>query len=348
MSLATDFYQKHLDRVSRSFAACIPQLEQPLRQYVSLTYLVCRILDSVEDARWRRLSEQMKAFQLFDDLLNDPSRVEALDVRLLNRLEGLSEGEMELLKDSKQVFRDLHSTPGPVRQAIQTMVRSMSDGMKHFAGQRSQGFLRLNGLREVNQYCFFVAGVVGETLASLLVAVDSRIPLSREFLFQAHQFGLFLQKVNLLKDQFKDEKEGRFLVPSREDLYNSLRADAQGAWGYIRSIPLEHRGYRIFCLWSLFLGLKTLPLLKQQSAEQDEPKLRREETVQLFQDLQHVVSDQWQLDKLFEAAMAQADFANLKIDTLPQEADSWFLRCYQGALERADLSRLINSAQVSI
>jgi hypothetical protein len=88
--------------------------------------------------------------------------------------------------------------------------------------------------------------------------------------------------VNLLKDQFRDEKEGRFLVPSRNVVYASLKQNAESAWDYIQSIPVEQKGYRVFCLWSFFLGLKTLPLLKAQSSAELEPKLPREETLRLF------------------------------------------------------------------
>ncbi len=45
-----EFYQTHLDRVSRSFAFCIRQLPDPLRGWVGLSYLLCRILDTIEDS----------------------------------------------------------------------------------------------------------------------------------------------------------------------------------------------------------------------------------------------------------------------------------------------------------
>ena len=45
-----EFYQRHLDAVSRSFALCIPQLEPPFRDQVALAYLLFRVLDTVEDA----------------------------------------------------------------------------------------------------------------------------------------------------------------------------------------------------------------------------------------------------------------------------------------------------------
>ena len=46
------YYQPHLDRVSRSFAFCIARLEGEMREWVSLSYLLCRLLDTVEDAPW--------------------------------------------------------------------------------------------------------------------------------------------------------------------------------------------------------------------------------------------------------------------------------------------------------
>ena len=73
----------------------------------------------------------------------------------------------------------------------------------------------------------------------------------------AYHFGLFLQKVNILKDQQEDEAAGRFLVPDRRALLASLRDNARGALQYILALPRGERGYRIFCAWSLMIGAVT-------------------------------------------------------------------------------------------
>src|SRR6185503_11000917 len=65
----TEFYQSHLDRVSRSFAFCIRQLPDPLRDWVALSYLLCRLVDTVEDSAWTDLPLQMEAFRRFDRAL---------------------------------------------------------------------------------------------------------------------------------------------------------------------------------------------------------------------------------------------------------------------------------------
>lgn len=337
-----EFYQKHLDRVSRSFALCIARLDAPLRRWVSLTYLVCRILDTVEDARWRRLSEQLKTFEEFNGFLMAPERVRQMGNWSENFPEGLPEGEVELLREAQTIFKDLHELPSQVKASIQSLVASMSAGMRHFAERKVSGVLRLRGLAEVNQYCFFVAGIVGETLANLLSAVDSRVPLSPQLLRDSHHFGLFLQKVNLLKDQFKDEKEGRFLIPERSLVFQSLGADALGALRYIESIPREQLNYRVFCLWSLFLGLATLPLLKTQTEQMLEPKLSREMSRALFDEIAGRAGDgDWVRQtfiELFENAGLEKEIAPREpgVDTAP----SWFQKAYQGQLVPHDLAAL--------
>lgn len=342
MRKPTEYYQHHLDKVSRSFAACIAQLEQPLRRYVSLTYLVCRVLDSVEDARWKRLSEQLTAFKLFNGLLDDPKMVKRLDLIQVPIPAGLTPGEEELIKDAKMLFEDLHDSPVPVKKSIQSLVKSMSYGMSYFAKKRAQGGLRLSGLQEVNQYCFFVAGLVGETLASLLTAVDPRVGFNKELVLKAHHFGLFLQKVNLLKDQFSDEKEGRFLVPSRKVVYASLEQNANSAWEYIKSIPVEQKGYRVFCLWSFFLGLKTLPLLKEQSCAELEPKLPREETLKLFQLLESKAHSLDELQELFDDCIKEARFDAVVFDSAEEKdmGSLWFEKYYNGMLTQKEFAQL--------
>ena len=38
-----------MGRVSRSFALVVPWLEDPLQDYIATAYLLCRVLDNIED-----------------------------------------------------------------------------------------------------------------------------------------------------------------------------------------------------------------------------------------------------------------------------------------------------------
>ena len=43
------YLEQQLDGVSRSFAIVIPFIEAPLRHYLGVAYLLCRVADNIED-----------------------------------------------------------------------------------------------------------------------------------------------------------------------------------------------------------------------------------------------------------------------------------------------------------
>ena len=292
-----EFYQGHLDRVSRSFAFCIARLDGALRERVGLSYLLCRLLDTIEDADWSTFALQERAFLRFDSFVTSRPRTAEVADWAREFPFSLPEGEALLLKDSERILTDFHELPEEVREPLGRLILSMSAGMRHFMCRKAEdGQLTLKTAADVNRYCFFVAGVVGEMLTQFAVK-GFTARLTR--LSDAFRFGLFLQKVNLLKDQRGDEKLGRFLVPSRPQLLSSLLADADGAFRYLLSLSEKERGFRLFCAWSLFLGLASLPWI--QRAELDEAlKIPREETLKLLSDIEETIDDCKALGRLFE------------------------------------------------
>jgi phytoene/squalene synthetase len=251
-----DFYQRHLDAVSRSFALCIPQLDSPFRERVALSYLLLRVLDTVEDAPFQDRQLQQRQFETFRRFLRmSPARAQ-VDVFRASFLGQITEGERNLLADTQAFLEDAHQLPAGARDVIFGAVDRMAQGMAAY--QLRPAPLRLLDLEDVTRYCCIVAGLVGELLTRLW-ALGGEAPPRMIF---AYRFGLFLQKVNILKDQAEDEEAGRFLVPDRREILASLRADAEGALAYLTSLPRAERGYRTFCAWSLMLGAASLPLME--------------------------------------------------------------------------------------
>ncbi len=285
------FYQDHLNRVSRSFAFCIEQLERPFRDWVSLSYLLCRLLDTVEDSAWEDADHQYSHFKKFGDFLAAPPSANQVADWVRDFDGRASPGEMLLVQDSPALWRGLHALNPEVKSAIQESVGYMNDGMVRFQQSRTNGVLRLRGLAEVDEYCYVVAGVVGEMMTRLYSAYKpSFIPNGLVFK-NACRFGLFLQKVNLLKDQTKDEAEGRYLIPDRTEVLASVREEAKGALSYILALPREETGYRTFCAWSLFLGLASLGT--------PGGKVSREVVQPLLAQVKGVVSDNQRLEDIF-------------------------------------------------
>ncbi len=346
----TEFYQAHLDRVSRSFAFCIARLEQPLRDWVALSYLICRILDSIEDAPWESSVEQQQAFKEFDSWLQKLPSSDKTQQWCASFPEAIPQGERLLLQDTYQLFSDLHLVhPAPVRQVILQLAQDMSQGMQRFQSQTPRH--RLQSLTEVNQYCFFVAGLVGEALTHLLELVCEDYKASPESLTDAHHFGLFLQKVNLLKDQSTDEKEGRFLVPDRHQVLQSVSENAKGAFRFIAHLPKNQKGFRLFCAWSLFLGLATLPLAQRAFLRGQQWKLPREKTLALISEVESLQTEPQELEPLFLSLASRAGLQVGGWNQLRPLRDSgnmaevqsqphWLLQIYRGSLKRTFLMRL--------
>lgn len=335
----TQFYQHHLDRVSRSFAFCIARLEGELRDWVSLSYLLCRLLDTVEDAPWDSCDDQDKAFDLFHDFLLSQPTSEQVSAWAASFPAGVDAGELDLLSQSHRCFSSLHSLSPEVREKIRRPVLNMYRGMRHFLRERrEQGGVRLKSLAEVNQYCFFVAGLVGELLTDLVAQRWPSLPRNHRLYLDAHHFGLFLQKINLLKDQSKDEKEGRFLVPSRTELLASLSRDADGAIRYLQSLPIAEKGFRLFCAWSLFLGLASLPWIERSKLLGLFLKIPRIMTERLLKTVEKVIDDNQALLRLFREMLPV--MPKMKEPTGPLGEVLWMNELYNGSLRPEDFREL--------
>lgn len=334
--LNADFYQQHLDQVSRSFAFCIRQLPSPLRDWVALSYLLCRVVDTIEDAPWTEGSAQKSAFQLFDAALEKAERVEGL-ASLSSLFPPVSPAERQLLADAPRLMGDYHQLPKPVHQILRDLVQSMSLGMQHFVESKP---MRLKSLSEVNQYCFFVAGVVGELLAKLLAAVDTNFRVSQAVLIKAHHFGLFLQKVNLLKDQVDDEKVGRHLVPSREMIEASAHENAFSAMDFLLNVPREQIEFRRFCAWSLFLGLESLNVSRRSILEGRVLKVSRERTQELLGQVETSLQDDSGLKTLFASFCEPLGWSEARRPSTAQQVPEWFPQVYRGVLDEAGLRAL--------
>src|SRR4051812_4758993 len=323
-----EFYQAHLDAVSRSFALCIPQLSPPFRDQVALSYLLFRVLDTVEDAAFSDKQMQARQFETFQRFLREKPSREEIDAFGEAFPPSLSDGERSLLSDTEALIEDAHELPGPARTVILGGLDRMAQGMALYAMRPSP--LRLFDLEDVNRYCCFVAGLVGELLTRLWALGGGEPPS----LLQAYRFGLFLQKVNILKDQSEDEAAGRFFVPDRRELLASLRSDAEGALSYLVALPRTERGYRTFCAWSLMLGAASL------AAMNGSRESRRAQTLALFGRTAEQIEDDAALRQQFTDLMPPLPESPPHATVAKPESETRVLRHVLAALGQEELSAL--------
>jgi phytoene/squalene synthetase len=337
-----EFYQGHLDRVSRSFAFCIKALGAPLRAWVSLAYLMCRVLDTIEDSLWESRAVRDEVYAEFEGFLTQLPRVTTVSAWSKKFPVSIPETEKILLADAYLILKDLHELPPEARRSIQETVFKMYRGMRFYANTHdSTGALKLKDLVDANRYCYFVAGVVGELLTGLVLEYRKDFRPGPEFKKNAFHFGLFLQKVNLLKDQRGDEKEGRFMVPNRQVMLASLRENAIGSIDYITALPVDEKGYRTFCAWSLFLGAASLPFIEQAYNENDGSKIPRSVTQDLLDSIVEIAQDNDTLRQTLNEYLPMLPEMPIQAEVLtPSDGGEWFTGLAPCILTQAELIEL--------
>ncbi len=204
-----------LPRVSRTFALSIEALPADLRDPVRISYLLCRVVDTVEDAVGVPWPVREALFQAFDDCLlddgADPRGFEGLCTAL-----GETGPDEALCRSAGMVFRAFRNLPASDRDAVRLHILDLSLGMRMYAARAERlGGFRLRDLEDLERYCYYVAGTVGELLTPLFAAsVPGLGPEDRAALqVRAAPFGLGLQLVNIVKDVAEDLERGVLFLP---------------------------------------------------------------------------------------------------------------------------------------
>ncbi|MFW2405625.1 MAG: phytoene/squalene synthase family protein [Gammaproteobacteria bacterium] len=278
-----DIQARILPDVSRTFALTIPQLPDALEVVVANAYLLCRIVDTIEDDP--DLNASTKAAYLAEFLAVLEGEADAADfaTRLAERLsDGTKPGERDLIENTPAVVRITAAFSPTQRQALNRCVEKMAMGMAEF--QRNKTLDGLPTLLDLDRYCYFVAGIVGEMLTDLFCEYCPELePKRDEMMALAVCFGQGLQMTNILKDIWEDREsntcwlprsvfdnldgglsgalerqDGHALAPGIEELVGIAHAHLQSALRYTQIIPKHETGLRRFCLWAIGMALLTL------------------------------------------------------------------------------------------
>ncbi len=275
--------QELLRGVSRSFALTIPKLPVGLREVVTNAYLLCRIVDTIEDEQSLSFKRKQAFFGEFIDVVNGKKAAGAFAERLYPLLsrDTLAE-EKELIRHSTFVVQSLHGFTKNQQAVLKRCVTTMARGMLSFQEKKTP--FGLENVRDLDTYCYYVAGVVGELLTDLFCDYSASVAKNREKLMAlAPSFGQGLQMTNILKDLWDDHGRGACWLP--QDVFQGVgfelknlrrgvydRAFGEGlayligiakghledALAYTVLIPRNETGMRKFCLWALGMAILSL------------------------------------------------------------------------------------------
>ena len=272
--------QELLVRSSRTFAVGIAILPSPLREEVTVAYLLLRVSDYLEDNR--ELDDEEKIA-----LLEDWRRVLAGNGArgaLIDRLGEAAEETPDafVARNCATVLEGLERlAPGP-RAIVVRRVRESSAGMARWTRQGSA----FETEADLDDYMHEVAGRVGYLLTELFVLRLSGLGGKKERMMAlGREFGLGLQTVNVIRGLHEDRDRGWIYVPAsfltaarmsaRElfepanqeeamavlaKLVNKADRHLDAARAYIRMIPRRCHRVRLFCLLPLFFAVRTLAI----------------------------------------------------------------------------------------
>jgi farnesyl-diphosphate farnesyltransferase len=136
----------------------------------------------------------------------------------------------------------------------------------------------------MDDYCYYVAGVVGQMLTELFCGYSAKAAQNRGRMHELDvSFAQGLQMTNILKDIWEDRSRGACWLPQEvftrhgidlgeltassldgrfdaamSELVGVAHAHLRNALAYTLLLPPEEAGMRRFCLWALGLAILTL------------------------------------------------------------------------------------------
>lgn len=278
-----EYQRSILPGVSRTFALTIPVLPERLAVVMTNAYLLCRLADTIEDDPGLRHEQKSRFHSRFVAVVKGEEESEPFATDLAPLLsERILPAEHDLVRHTSNVIRVTHGFSAEERAALTRCVAIMCRGMPEF--QRNKSLRGLADLDELAEYCYYVAGVVGEMCTELFVLHCPELLPKRETMLRlAVSFGQGLQMTNILKDIWDDRQsgacwlprsvfdQGRFDLERLESLHTSpefraglnellgvAHAHLRNALEYTCMIPKREAGIRRFCLWAIGLAVLTL------------------------------------------------------------------------------------------
>ncbi|MDJ0752981.1 MAG: squalene/phytoene synthase family protein [Ardenticatenaceae bacterium] len=289
------FLHDRLNRVARTFALLPPFLEANLGAVMSAAYLVCRVVDSIEDCQ-ESFAWKQQRFNEVRSLLSDPMQMDDI-LTLWTELDwpGLNPDETALMKlpDAATLWEIYGGIPDKYRQIIGFWVTEMADGMEGTLNPaaaphviKEGNVLVLRELEDYNKYCYYVAGTVGYLQTELLQAFyqfsDDVADTLRNY---SLSFSLGLQKTNIVKDFLDDLNRGMCYLPYSwlkevqkkplvtqgaapiwiQNVLVDVKNVLDEAVEYISTLPYKVNGVRQATLMCLLPAYQTILLAAEKS-----------------------------------------------------------------------------------
>ena len=281
---SVEFCREILPSVSRTFALSIRLLPGALNDAVLASYLLCRIADTIEDDHSATVERKAELLHALLAALDEPRTATTLAAAAGELVAG-ERSHVDLVRGTPHVIAVYESLAPRPRARVRHWVTEMVRGMEKFVRLYPDG-IRIRTLDEYREYCYYVAGTVGNLLTDLWHEHDASIGIEeyRALWQRCREFGEALQTVNILKDIAWDAThENAIYVPEDslraqgssqrtlldpahvernhaavEELIALAWRDLDSALEYFTTLPRRALRIRAFCLLPLLFAYATL------------------------------------------------------------------------------------------
>ncbi|MFH1238629.1 MAG: squalene/phytoene synthase family protein, partial [bacterium] len=279
--------QQILPKVSRTFALNIGQLEGNTYRAVLIGYLLFRLADTFEDNIYQSENEKIKSLEDFAEIFSGDKNL-GNRLKLYEPLESKwqeKSDEKELVENGHKVLECYFDLPAIYRSIMDPLVVKTSQGMAGFQRRKLNNktkIFQLKDIADLEDYCYYVAGLVGVMLSDIFCREGNLSGLKAELEPYQVKFGLALQFTNIIKDYQKDIARGWCYIPAsvtekygldiaqsdnwsvkqKKDLLKELLPKVvdyfDAALNYIKLLPKEIKSIRLFCVIPFVLAYRTV------------------------------------------------------------------------------------------
>jgi farnesyl-diphosphate farnesyltransferase len=280
-----------LKSVSRSFYLTIRFLPRPLREPVSLAYLLARATDTIADTATIAGDVRLTTLRDLGEVIAGQVEFSSIESSLRQfAAQQKQPNEKRLIENLRACLDWLQRLPADdrqdIREVLQTIVKGQLLDLERFGDPTKVKSLRSSA--ELDEYTWLVAGCVGQFWTRLgfrRLPPFANLPPG-EMTRLGIEYGKGLQLINVLRDRPIDLMSGREYLPSDELSAAPLesvfldwlkRADDQIQKGIEYCVSLTNWRVRFATALPALIGKRTLALLREAGPEKQNIKISRGE-----------------------------------------------------------------------
>ena len=319
-----------LKSVSRSFYLTIKFLPRPLREPISLAYLLARATDTIADTTEIRAETRLRELESLASAIQGSP---AADVRALQDSFAplqTNRAERTLIESLPECFHILEALTVDdrcdIREALAKINRAQVIDVERFGS--GNGVRALPTADELNRYTYLIAGCVGEFWTKICdrhVAGFAELPM-QNMLELGRRYGEGLQLVNILRDAGGDLRAGRCYFPNDElagvgivpnqileqartfmPIFRKWLAQAEHGLkaGMEYSLAVRPRRVRGATVLPALIGARTIVLLRAagEAILEEKVKVPRKEVQRIVRKVGLTLASKNTLRRMFEETM---------------------------------------------